>query len=151
MKFFLNALCIQAENNIKKVRSMIDLYDDMKQKFLDVTRSEFATKVLDKAVVSGDVVNDGKILIRHKHRAGDGTEYQDLRGRRYRASSDAVLRYEQGAHSLFSDYMNNGLLYSPTRFKIIQHGTVTKWGRAVAEDGIEYEIDGTPLITGMPT
>jgi Fic family protein len=47
VEFFLNALCIQADNNITKVRSMIDLYENMKQRFLDVTKSGFAIKILD--------------------------------------------------------------------------------------------------------
>jgi hypothetical protein len=101
--------------------------------------------LLDKVVVSGDVVNDGKMLIRHKRRADDGTEYKDLRGRIYRASGSAVLRFENRARASFFDWINDGLLYSPTGFKLTQHSTVTKWGRTVAEDGIEYEIDGAPL------
>jgi Fic family protein len=46
-EFFLNALCVQAENNIQKVKDMINLYDHMKQMFLDVTKSKFSIKMLD--------------------------------------------------------------------------------------------------------
>jgi len=47
IEFFLNAICIQAENNSKKVRSMINLYEKMKEKFIKITHSEFAIKMLD--------------------------------------------------------------------------------------------------------
>jgi Fic family protein len=47
IEFFLESLCIQAEQNIRRVKSMITLYDSMKREFLSVTKSEFAIKILD--------------------------------------------------------------------------------------------------------
>jgi Fic family protein len=61
IEFFLESLCMQAEQNIKKVKSMIALYDSMKQEFLSVTKSEFAIRILDllfkePLVVSVDLI-----------------------------------------------------------------------------------------------
>jgi hypothetical protein len=110
---------------------------------------------LDKATVTPTdrgvgVQNEGKIFVKHKYRFGEGTEYRDLDVKeKYIGTENSVLRYENGARTLCADYVNHGVLYSPTRFRIVQHGTVTKWGKAVAEDGIEYEIDGGPFnLTG---
>jgi Fic family protein len=47
IEFFLKSLCIQAENNIRKVDGMISLYERMKQEFLDITKSKFSIKMLD--------------------------------------------------------------------------------------------------------
>jgi Fic family protein len=93
IEFFLNALCIQAGNNIKKVRNTIDLYDDMKQKFLDVTKSEFAIKVLDllfnePIIKSTDLAKKagitsaraGRAIIQKLTNAGAISVYKEQRG-----------------------------------------------------------------------
>jgi adhesin HecA-like repeat protein len=119
----------------------------MKLEFLHNGRSA-DMHILDrvKAISStekAEVLNEGKILVRHKYRPGETEEYQDIEVKgKYIGTEGSVSRYENGAHTLCDDYINHGVLYSPTRFRIIQRGTVTKWGRAVAEDGIEYLIEG---------
>ncbi|MDR0942427.1 MAG: Fic family protein [Holosporales bacterium] len=47
IEFFLEAICRQAKSNSQKVKSMIDLYNSMKQIFTEATKSEFAIKILD--------------------------------------------------------------------------------------------------------
>lgn len=45
--FFLGAIEIQADTNSRKVRKMLQLYNDMKRRIVEVTRSQFAIAVLD--------------------------------------------------------------------------------------------------------
>ena len=98
----------------------------------------------------GHLVNNGKMLIQHKKQINENSDYQDLEVKgKYIGSENSVLRYENGAHTLCDDYVNNGVFYSPNRFRFIQHGTVTKWGKAVAENGIIYEIDGGIKLSTM--
>lgn len=47
VEFFLKAISFQAELNQQKVLRMIDLYDSMKQSFIQITKSSFAIKILD--------------------------------------------------------------------------------------------------------
>lgn len=47
MEFFLEALSFQAELNQKKVVQMIALYEEMKNAFLQITKSNFVLKILD--------------------------------------------------------------------------------------------------------
>ena len=46
-RFFLEAMRAQAEDNLRKAEGIIDLYDDMKTRIADMTRSRFAIHVLD--------------------------------------------------------------------------------------------------------
>ncbi len=45
--FFLHAVVEQADENNRKARAVIDLYNEMKQRIPDVTRSQFALQALD--------------------------------------------------------------------------------------------------------
>jgi len=45
--FFLNAVAAQATEDYQKTGRMMALYDDMKSRFVDITRSRFAVPVLD--------------------------------------------------------------------------------------------------------
>jgi Fic family protein len=47
IEFFLYSICVQAEANLRKVKNMINLYDSMKQIFVESTKSEFAIRMLD--------------------------------------------------------------------------------------------------------
>lgn len=47
VEFFARALIDQAELNLEKVRSIRDLYDEMRQKFADTTHSQFAMSAVD--------------------------------------------------------------------------------------------------------
>ncbi|MDR2074823.1 MAG: Fic family protein, partial [Holosporales bacterium] len=93
IEFFLNALCVQAENNIQKVKGMINLYDHMKQTFLDVTKSKFSIKMLDllfnwPIVKSTDLVKKtgitstraGRAIIQKLVDAGAVKIYRDRKG-----------------------------------------------------------------------
>lgn len=46
-KFFLGAVQTQAEENVKKTREILDLYDDLKARLRDITRSPNAVLALD--------------------------------------------------------------------------------------------------------
>ncbi len=47
IEFFVGALIAQAENNLAKVRSIRDLYNLMRQRFVEVTHSQFAMAAVD--------------------------------------------------------------------------------------------------------
>lgn len=47
LTFFVGALIAQAEGNLEKVRAVRDLYEDMRRRFVDVTRSQFAMAAVD--------------------------------------------------------------------------------------------------------
>ena len=46
-RFFLKAVRAQAEENLTKARGILDLYEDMKGRVADVTRSRYAIHTLD--------------------------------------------------------------------------------------------------------
>ncbi|GAB3509851.1 Fic family protein [Spirosoma knui] len=47
IEFFLNALIVQSEKNRDKAKAILQLYDTMKIKVVEVTRSQFAIQILD--------------------------------------------------------------------------------------------------------
>jgi Fic family protein len=47
VEFFVSALISQAESNLAKVRRIRDLYDDMRQRFVETTHSQFAMAAVD--------------------------------------------------------------------------------------------------------
>lgn len=49
--FFLTALVAQAEENSKKARMIMDLYEKLKTRVLDLTHSRFAVPLLDRLFV----------------------------------------------------------------------------------------------------
>lgn len=46
-EFFLKAIKIQAEDNLKKASGILKLYNDMKQQFADLTHSQYSIHALD--------------------------------------------------------------------------------------------------------
>ncbi len=46
-RFFLKAVLAQAEENLTKVRGILDLYENMKRRVTDATRSQYAVYALD--------------------------------------------------------------------------------------------------------
>ena len=46
-RFFLEAVRVQAEDNLNKTQGIIDLYDRMKERVADLTRSRYAIRALD--------------------------------------------------------------------------------------------------------
>lgn len=46
-RFFLEAVQAQAEDNLEKAQGILDLYDSMKGRVIDLTRSKFAITALD--------------------------------------------------------------------------------------------------------
>jgi len=67
-KFFLEAVQAQAEDNHKKTRGILDLYDSIKSQVLDATRSAYAIRALDwifgKPIFkSSDFVANAKIPV----------------------------------------------------------------------------------------
>lgn len=51
IRFFLNAIVVQAEKNIKKTRSIIDLYEETKKEIVATTHSQFAINCLDSIFI----------------------------------------------------------------------------------------------------
>ena len=47
IEFFLNAIYVQANNNLSKAKDILNLYDNLKEKFIDATCSKYAIKILD--------------------------------------------------------------------------------------------------------
>lgn len=47
IEFFASAIVKQAEANLDKVRSIRDLYEDMRRRFMEVTHSQFANNAVD--------------------------------------------------------------------------------------------------------
>ncbi len=47
-RFFLAAIQQQAEDNLSRVQGIIDLYDTLKRRIIDLTRSKYAILVLDR-------------------------------------------------------------------------------------------------------
>lgn len=47
IEFFAGALTSQAEANLAKVRSIRDLYEDMRRRFMEVTHSQFSNNAVD--------------------------------------------------------------------------------------------------------
>ena len=45
--FFLTAITKQAQNNNKKVKNIMELYEEMKQKIQEITRSQYTISLLD--------------------------------------------------------------------------------------------------------
>ena len=46
-EFFLQAIVIQSDTNISKAKEILSLYDNLKDKFIDVTHSQYAVPALD--------------------------------------------------------------------------------------------------------
>jgi len=46
-RFFLQAVQTQANDNLKKAKAILDLYGEMKVRFVEVTRSRYGIRVLD--------------------------------------------------------------------------------------------------------
>jgi len=51
IRFFLNAIIVQAEKNINKTREIINLYENVKLEIVNTTRSQFAVQCLDSLFV----------------------------------------------------------------------------------------------------
>ncbi|MBT6469626.1 MAG: Fic family protein [Candidatus Marinimicrobia bacterium] len=47
IEFFLQAIVIQSDTNISKAKEILSLYDNLKDKFIDVTHSQYAVPALD--------------------------------------------------------------------------------------------------------
>jgi cell filamentation protein, protein adenylyltransferase len=47
IRFFLQAIQTQAEDNLRKAKSILDLYEEMKRKVPELTRSQYAIRALD--------------------------------------------------------------------------------------------------------
>ncbi|HUU30089.1 MAG TPA: Fic/DOC family N-terminal domain-containing protein [archaeon] len=47
IEFFLKAISVQAESNTNKARAILHLYDEMKEKVPEITRSQHAVQIID--------------------------------------------------------------------------------------------------------
>jgi len=67
IEYFLKAVAVQSENSIQKAKKILNLYNELKEKFIDVTRSQFAIPLLD-AFFTKPVTNSSMVfnLLRYK-------------------------------------------------------------------------------------
>jgi hypothetical protein len=90
------------------------------------------------------VQNDGKILVKHEDQDKEEKDYKDLEiWGDYKASSDAVMQIEGSVFA--NDFQNEGIFYSPNSLVVTQPKTITKWGKIVTKNSIDYDLKGTPL------
>jgi len=61
IEYFLKAVTVQSENNIQKAQEIIGLYNELKEEFIKVTRSQFAIPLLD-AFFTKPVINSSTVL-----------------------------------------------------------------------------------------
>ncbi len=81
LTFFLGALTSQAESNLAKVQAIRELYDRMRQRFTEVTHSQYASSAVDA------------FFIRPVIRAPD---FRDLAGFNTRVTANNMLRQLEG-------------------------------------------------------
>jgi Fic family protein len=77
VEFFIEAVTVQAESNLAKVRDIRDLYDDMRRRFLAVTHSQFAVGAVD-AFFARPVIS--------------ATAFREMVGFNTRVTANAMLR-----------------------------------------------------------
>lgn len=65
LKFFLGAIIEQAKENTQKVKAILKLYDEMKEKITEKTHSQFAIQTLDHLFMY-PVFNSSKFLVETK-------------------------------------------------------------------------------------
>lgn len=94
IEFFLNAIVEQSKENSRKVKAIMELYDNMKTRIHETTHSQFSMKVLDAIFnhpifKTTDFVNETGIqkqtalgILRHLKEAGILTELLASSGRR---------------------------------------------------------------------
>lgn len=61
IEYFLKAVAVQSENSIQKAKKILNLYNELKEKFIDVTRSQFAILLLD-AFFTKPVINSSMVF-----------------------------------------------------------------------------------------
>ncbi|WP_406697391.1 Fic/DOC family N-terminal domain-containing protein [Singulisphaera sp. Ch08] len=94
VEFFLDAVLAQAKANTNRVRGILDLYEGMKKRITDLTRSQYALKILDAlfdrpifqsgdfAERSGIPKNSAFPFLRQLREAGILTVLREQSGRR---------------------------------------------------------------------
>lgn len=77
LEFFIEALTVQAESNLAKVRQIRDLYEEMRRRFVEVTHSQFSMAAVD-AFFSRPVIN--------------ATDFRQAAGFNTRVTANTMLR-----------------------------------------------------------
>lgn len=77
VEFFIEAVTVQAERNLAKVRNIRDLYDEMRRRFVEVTHSQFAAGAVD-AFFAQPVIS--------------ATAFRQMAGFNTRVTANAMLR-----------------------------------------------------------
>ncbi len=92
LEFFINAVTVQAEANLAKVKAIRDLYEEMRQRFVEVTHSQFAMAAVDaffvNPIISGPNFAD---------RAGFNTRMTANGVLRQLETAGLILRLREGA------------------------------------------------------
>ncbi len=105
VEFFLTAIHHQAQTNTDRVRSILNLYERMKQQISDLTRSQYALKVLD-TLFDRPVFRSSDFIERSGIPKNTAMPFlRDLRG----AGILATLREQKGSRSAvlaFSELLN---------------------------------------------
>ena len=76
VEFFLKAIQVQAQKNNEKAKTICDLYEGMKPKFLEVTKSQFSQPALD-AFFKRPIINS--------------TDFREVSGISHRATANSIL------------------------------------------------------------
>lgn len=62
IEFFLKAIIYQAEENTKKAKEVLSLYDEMKNKFIQVTKSQYSATALD-ALFTKPIISSAQFVV----------------------------------------------------------------------------------------
>lgn len=104
ISFFLEALALQAVENSKKARAILELYNDMKTRVAAITRSQYSIQAID-AIFSSPIVNSSDFSI--KSGIPDRTAQRIIR----KLEQDGILRLiREGRGSRSPTYLFSDLL-----------------------------------------
>ncbi len=104
-RFFLKAVRSQAEENLEKTLAILDLYEDMKRRMADATRSRHASRILDW-------IFERPVFNRSHFKANAGLSPRTAHRLLSRLRDDGILRVHspgrgrRGAILLFPDLLN---------------------------------------------
>jgi len=112
-EFFVDAVTVQAERNLAKVRAIRDLYEEMRRRFVEVTHSQFAQGAVD-AFFARPIIS--------------ATDFRSAAGFNTRVTANGMLRQLE-AEGLIQR-LREGAGPSPSIYALPQLINITE-GRAV--------------------
>lgn len=109
LEFFVEAVTLQAESNLAKVRQIRDLYEEMRRRFVEVTHSQFAMAAVD-AFFSRPVIN--------------ATDFRQAAGFKNRVTANGMLRQLEAERLIFR--LQDGAGASPAIYAMSQLMNITE-------------------------